>query len=437
MNFLQKSSFLTERLIRISIKIFSLKKSQLLIGAVVIAVLFALTLNSIQSFIWWGYWSSDLILIGTVDALIIAGVMAPILIVIIGQLTKYEEYKRKAEADLKMHAELSEEERKFKLYIENAVDVVTVIDAKAYITYESPSVKKNFGYDPFELIGKSAFEFIHPDDMKETLDVFKNAIKKPYSSNTLVLRFLRKDGTWAFVRVSGKNMIDDPIINGIILNVTDISERLVIENQLKKSIYEKEILMKEIHHRVKNNFMTISSLLYLQSEMSREPKVTEILTDCQNRVRSMALIHEKLYQTETFTEIDANSYIQRLVSFVQSSYISNSVEINIKLHVEEEIQLVPGKAISVGLIINELLSNIYKYAYPSANKGEVEIVLLKEKDEYCLTVKDDGIGLSEDFDVLNTTSLGLKLVQIMSEQMGGKFSIDRNNGTEFRIFFPL
>jgi len=437
MNFLQKSSFLTERLIRISIKIFSLKKSQLLIGAVVIAVLFALTLNSIQSFIWWGYWSSDLILIGTVDALIIAGVMAPILIVIIGQLTKYEEYKRKAEADLKMHAELSEEERKFKLYIENAVDVVTVIDAKAYITYESPSVKKNFGYDPFELIGKSAFEFIHPDDMKETLDVFKNAIKKPYSSNTLVLRFLRKDGTWAFVRVSGKNMIDDPIINGIILNVTDISERLVIENQLKKSIYEKEILMKEIHHRVKNNFMTISSLLYLQSEMSREPKVTEILTDCQNRVRSMALIHEKLYQTETFTEIDANSYIQRLVSFVQSSYISNSVEINIKLHVEEEIQLVPGKAISVGLIINELLSNIYKYAYPSANKGEVEIVLLKEKDEYCLTVKDDGIGLSEDFDVLNTTSLGLKLVQIMSEQMGGKFSVERNNGTEFRILFPL
>lgn len=437
MKFLQKSSFLTEKLLRVSIKIFSLRKWQLLIGVVLTAVLFAFIMNSIQSFIWWNYWFDDLILIGTIDALVIAGIMAPILIAIVGQLTKYEEYKKHAEAEIKMQAEISEEEKKFKLYIENSVDVVTVIDSNGYIIYESPSVKKNFGYDPGDLIGRSAFKFIHPDDTKMVLDVFKKAIKEPDSSKTLEFRFLKKDRTWAYIRASGKNMIENPIINGIVLNVTDISQRLEIENQLKKSITEKETLMKEIHHRVKNNFMTISSLLHLQSEMSNDPKVKEIFTDSQNRVRSMALIHEKLYQSETFSEIDADSYIQRLVSFIQSSYTTSLIDIEIKLDVDTGIQLLPGQALSLGLIINELLSNIFKYAFPSNNVGQVEIKFFKKADEYYLIVKDDGVGLPEEYDLSNSTSLGLKLVRLMTEQMNGKFCMKGNDGSEFRIIFPV
>ena len=436
MKFLQKDISIKEKFVKISITIISLKNWQLIVGAVITAELFTFILNSLQSLLWWSFWSPELIMIGTIDALFVAGVMAPLLIVIAGQITKYQEYKKKAEAEAKLHAVISEEEKKFKLYVENSTDTVSIIDSFGYFTYESPSVKKNYGYETVDLIGKSVFEFIHPDDIKFALDAFSNVVRVPYFEKTIEVRFLRKDGTWAHVRTSGKNMIDNPDINGIILNNVDITQRVEIENQLTKSIKEKETLMKEIHHRVKNNFMTVSSLLYLQSEISNDPKITEILTECQNRVRSMALIHEKLYQSETFTEIDVNGYLQRLVSFIQSSYVIGSEEITINLDIDTEIRLVPGRAISLGLIINELLSNTFKYAFPSTRNGIVDIKLFQKLDQYFLTVKDNGVGFPEGYDLSNSTSLGLKLVQMMTEQVKGKFSVNRNGGTEFKIIFP-
>jgi two-component system, sensor histidine kinase PdtaS len=435
-NFLSKNFFRKEKFIKKFLLLFSLKKWQLLLGTFVAAEFFTFVLNSVQSLIWWHFWSFELIIIGTIDALFIVAVLAPLVIGLAIQTTKYSEYKKKAEEEAKAQAELSEGEKKFRLYLENSVDVVTVIDANGYIIYESPSSKKNFGYDSADLIGRSAFEFVHPDDLKIVIDVFKGAIQKPYSSKTVELRFLKKNGEWANVRVSGKNMISDPIIKGIVLNIFDITERIQIENQLKKNIVEKDMLMKEIHHRVKNNFMTVSSLLFLQSELVNEPKVTEVFLECQNRIRSMALIHEKLYQSETLSEIDVHSYVQRLVSYIKSSYITGSTNVSINLEIDHSIRLDPEKAISMGLIINELLSNIFKYAFKDKESGNVRIELFRRGDNYNLMVKDNGVGLPKDFNISSSNSLGFRLVEMMSAQMNGKLIISGNNGSEFKIEFP-
>ncbi len=437
MNFLSKKILGKEILLKYFNTLFSLKKWQLILGTFIAAEFFTFVLNSIQSFIWWKFWSFELILIGTIDALFIVSILAPLVITLTSQTAKYAEYRRKAEEEAKTQAELSEGEKKFRLYLENSVDVITVVDANGYVIYESPSSKKNFGYEPADLIGRSAFEFIHPDDIKTVLDLFTRAVKKPFSENSIELRFLKKNGDWASVRVSGKNMITDPIIKGIVLNVFDITERIQIETQLKKSIAEKNTLMKEIHHRVKNNFMTVSSLLFLQSELVNEPKVTEIFLECQNRIRSMALIHEKLYQSETISEIDVYSYVQRLVSYIQSSYITGSTQVLINLEIDQSIKLEPEKAISMGLILNELLSNIFKYAFQGRESGTVWIGLLKNADKYFLIVKDNGIGLPEEFNISTSNSLGFKLVEMMTAQMNGKLSISGKNGSEFKIEFQV
>lgn len=428
--------YFKEKLLKFFNQLTSLKKWELLTGTVFTAVLFAFIMNSIQSYIWWNSWSSDLILIGTIDALLIAGILGPILIALVAQTVKYTEYKRRVEEEARNNAEISEEEKKFRLYVENSVDAVTVIDNKGVIIYESPSVKKIFGYNPGDLVGRSVFEFIHPDNMKEALALFTRAAMKPYSENSIELQFLKHNGEWAYIRASGKNMIPDPVIRGIILNVTDISERIEMESRLKKTIAEKDILMKEIHHRVKNNFMTVSSLLYLQADHVNDPKVTEVFLECQNRIQSMALIHEKLYQSETLSEVDMLSYIQRLISYIQSSYINSVANISIDLDIDPVIKFGTQKAISTGLIINELLSNIFKYAFPSKQDGYIQIRLNKNSDSFNLIVKDDGIGFPEEYNLASSNSLGLKLVRVMAQQMHGDFTIKNSAGTEFLINFP-
>jgi len=433
---IRNSIFPKEKMLKYFNVLFSLKKWQLLLGTVVAAELFTFLMNSIQSFIWWNFWSAELILIGTIDALFIAGFLGPLVILLAGQTAKYAEFKRRAEAEARAQAELSEEEKKFRLYVENSVDAVTVVDKNGYIIYESPSVKKIFGYEPGDLVGRSAFEFIHPDDIKRALDLFTRAIRKPYSANKIELRFLRKNGEWADIHASGKNMITDPVIRGVILNVSDITDRVEIENRLKETIAEKDMLMKEIHHRVKNNFMTISGLLYLQSEMVNDPKVTGVFLECQNRIKSMALIHEKLYQSENLSEVDIHGYLQRLVSFIHSSYINNLIRVTINLDVDQAIRLGTEKAISLGLIMNELLSNIFKYAFPSRADGKIVISLARKEKKYCLIVRDNGIGFPDEYNFAAANSLGLKLVKMMSDQMHGNFSISNNGGTEFKIEFP-
>jgi two-component sensor histidine kinase len=237
---------------------------------------------------------------------------------------------------------------------------------------------------------------------------------------------------------------------GIVGIMLDITERKKAEQALLKT---EEIRKKEIHHRIKNNLQVISSLLSLQAEHFSDKKVKESFHDSQNRVISMSLIHEELYKTgetgsvETF---DFKAYIQKLANELFRSYMVGDEGIHLKLDMESAF-LGMDTGIPLGIIINELVSNSLKHAFPRGRGGEIQIKLHRtgisqskgnnrypgscETSEFLLTVSDNGIGLPEDIDFRHTSSLGLQLVNILVEQINGSIELKRGKGTEFRIKF--
>ncbi|MCH8294198.1 GAF domain-containing protein [Candidatus Poribacteria bacterium] len=208
-------------------------------------------------------------------------------------------------------------------------------------------------------------------------------------------------------------------------------------SELQASLQEKKMLLKEIHHRVKNNLQIIASLLDLQSDLLTDPQVLSAFTESQNRIRSMALIHEQLYQSADLMRIDFGKYINDLVYSLFNAYESHSYGIISTIEVDE-IPLNVDAAIPCGLILNELVSNCLKHAFPSRHHGEIHITLRPEKDgQLTLIVRDDGTGFPDNLDFRETESLGLQLVCILTDQLKGSITLNRNRGTVFQITFPV
>jgi two-component sensor histidine kinase len=215
----------------------------------------------------------------------------------------------------------------------------------------------------------------------------------------------------------------------------EIAERQGAEEQIKASLLEKEVLLKEIHHRVKNNLQVISSLLYLQSKQIVEPKTLEMFVDSQNRVRSMALVHERLYQTEDLARVNVAEYIRSLTSYLFQSYGPGADRIKLEVDVAN-LLLGIDIAVPCGLIINELLSNALKHAFPGNAKGSIRVGFSTGPDgRYTLVVGDNGVGFPEGSDFRQTRSLGLQLVRTLVNQLEGTIELDRSGGTQFQIVF--
>ncbi|MFN2218978.1 MAG: histidine kinase dimerization/phosphoacceptor domain -containing protein [Anaerolineae bacterium] len=215
----------------------------------------------------------------------------------------------------------------------------------------------------------------------------------------------------------------------------EIAERRRAEGQLKTSLAEKEMLLKEIHHRVKNNLQVISSLLYLQSRQIEDKEALKMFEESQHRVRSMALVHERLYQTRDLASVDLTDYLQRLASYLLRSYRGTSPSIRLNVNAEP-IALGIDLAVPCGLIVNELVSNSLKHAFSDGQEGEITIDLgIDPEGRYRLVVGDNGLGLPDDLDFRNTESLGLRLVSTLVDQLEGTIELDRSNGTRFTFSF--
>jgi two-component sensor histidine kinase len=218
--------------------------------------------------------------------------------------------------------------------------------------------------------------------------------------------------------------------------VTDISELKRAEENIKASLREKDVLLSEIHHRVKNNLQVISSILRLQANNINDSRTNEIFLDAQHRIITMGLVHEKLYRAENFSEIDVKEYIRDLVESVSSSYNPNPDKIKVVMDIDP-VSINLDTMIPIGLILNELLTNSMKYAFPEKRKGTITIRLKKYSDaKFHFSIEDDGIGIPEHFDFENTQSLGLRLVQALSEQINGQLIIKNKIGSSFTIEFP-
>lgn len=219
------------------------------------------------------------------------------------------------------------------------------------------------------------------------------------------------------------------------INLASVAlQRRRAEIALNKSLKEKELLLKEIHHRVKNNLMVISSLLAIQSRYIKDQDAREVFKDSQNRANSMALIHEQLYGSTDLKMIDFGDYLRNLISDLFSTYVLDPNVIILNMDVDD-VNLDINTAIPLGLIVNELISNAMKYAFPDRRKGGINISLRSKDGIIMMTIADNGVGFPEDLDFKNTESLGLQLVNSLIGQIEGEIELDRNNGTEFKIIF--
>ena len=214
----------------------------------------------------------------------------------------------------------------------------------------------------------------------------------------------------------------------------EIKIRKQTEEKLKASLQEKELLIKEIHHRVKNNMQVISSLLSLQEGYISDPKAIEMLQDSQNRVRTMALIHEKLYHSHDLTQIDFAEYMENFTYQLLSAFKDYAQNINIQFDMDK-ISLGIDTAIPCGLIVNELLTNAIKYAFPDKREGEITLSFKVKDDVYTLSIKDNGVGLPEDIDIEEPETFGLQLLKTLVEQLEGTMKVERQGGTTVTIVF--
>jgi PAS domain S-box-containing protein len=217
----------------------------------------------------------------------------------------------------------------------------------------------------------------------------------------------------------------------------EIAERMSVEEQIKASLEEKVILLKEIHHRVKNNLQVISSLLNLQARTVEDPETLEVLRDSRNRVRSMALIHEKIYRSHDLAKVDFADYIQNLASFLIRSYRSQSASVALTVDADG-VFLAIDIAVPCGLIINELISNALKHAFADGRTGEIQVTLRPNGNQHMtLTVSDNGVGFPAELDFRETDSLGLQLVNTLVRQIDGTIELHRDGGTRFEIAFAV
>ncbi|TAN44784.1 MAG: PAS domain S-box protein [Nitrospirae bacterium] len=214
----------------------------------------------------------------------------------------------------------------------------------------------------------------------------------------------------------------------------EIAERKNAEKKIERSLREKEVLLQEIHHRVKNNMNVITSLLMLQTEGISDPSVRDIFTDCQNRIKSMALVHEKLYGSHDLAHIDFKEYLENLVGGIADAYNRRNVRLSVDM---EPLHLDVNIGIPCGLMVNELVTNSFKYAFPEERSGTIRVGVNKNSEkDYLLFVEDDGTGFPSDIDFRNHSSLGLKLVNVLTKQVRGTIELSSERGTVFKINFP-
>jgi PAS domain S-box-containing protein len=309
----------------------------------------------------------------------------------------------------------------FLIMLDHDKNIVTINDATTEL----------LGYEKEELIGKSVkyiFADQTPENCKNLFNVntnsivnFETRLKSKY--NKVIPVLLSKSVI--------KNENGD--IMGIVCIGNNIVEIKYAEEKIKASLKEKELLLRELHHRVKNNLQIILSLINLQSNGIKDQEDLEIFRESQSRVKSMAIIHEKLYQSADFASINFEEYIQSLVSYLISYYSSEMIEVEID--VEKGIILNMDTAVPCGLIINELITNSIKHAFKGLKSGKIYIKLQSDDGCFTLIVGDNGIGFPADVDVKNPQKLGLQLVKSLTDQLEGKIEFNGINGAEFKINF--
>lgn len=336
---------------------------------------------------------------------------------------------------------LRRSEKEFKILyefhkevLENSPAGILKLNNKLQIEYCNPEMNKILNLPENEtdtITGKNL----------EDIDIFRNT---PIKSILEDLQNGREVSTELTINYSDEKvfyvilncvpLFEEKKFAGIVLLANDVTKLKKAEQQIMASLNEKEVLLKELHHRVKNNMQIISSMLKLQLEYIEDPKALELSRSSHNRVKTMALVHEKLYKSNNLARIDFTEYVRSLTIYLLGYYRIDTKRINIKSDVQNILMDI-NTAIPCGLILNELFSNSLKHAFPDNRKGEISITFKSESDESILIVSDNGIGLPSELDIDNPKSLGFQLLNALVKQLHGKMNLSINEFTSFQINF--
>ena len=308
--------------------------------------------------------------------------------------------------------------------------------------YWSPELRNYWGISPQEPVEPTfLWEVTHPEDLESVREAHRRA-RDPQGDGRYSMqhRVIRPDGSIRWVDMRARTFFEGtgeqrhPVRT--VGALVDITERRKAMEALRDSLREKEILLREVHHRVKNNLQIIASLLHFQAKQVKHPDDLAAFADGRNRLRSMILVHEKLYQSPDLSRVDLGNYLRALVRDLHHSYLNSGGSLDIRVAIEP-VALPIESALPCGMIVCELLTNVFKYAFPEGRRGSVTVSLGVSNGLIRLCVNDDGIGLPATFDADQGASFGWQLIRNLISQLGGAANVGSHDGTQVEVTFPL
>jgi PAS domain S-box-containing protein len=336
----------------------------------------------------------------------------------------------------RMEEALRESEEKFRNMVESSLQGIVIMQDERLV-YANDALASIIGYDIEELMAlpqERVRELVHPADRDMIWRRMADRLAGKKVPSRYEIRVIGKDGSIRWLELVS-SVIEFKRRPAVQVAIVDISEQKQAEERIKATLNEKEVMLREIHHRVKNNMQIILSLLRIQARTVRDRKTREMFKQSQNRIRSMALIHEALYKSDDLSNIDFSDYISRMTTHLLSIYRESLGEVSIKQEAEGMF-LDINRAIPCGLLISELVSNSLKHAFPEKRKGKISIKMSGHKiHKYRLVVKDNGVGFPEGLNFRETETLGLQLVADLVNQLHGSIDLKKGMGTEFVVNF--
>ena len=337
---------------------------------------------------------------------------------------------------IKAEENLKQQKEYLRTVIDTDPNFVFAKDYDGKFTLVNKAVADNYGTTPEELIDKTDADFNDkPDEVEHFLKDDREVIlsgKPRFISEEQVTDANTGETKWyQTIKVPLKGTNGDLQVLGV---AADITARKLAEEITSRSLREKELLLKEIHHRVKNNLQIIVSLLKMQSKFVFDNRDLEIFNKSRSRVETMALIHEKLYKSVDISKIDIGNYLKDLVNHLLNAYNVHSARIDFSINVEN-IFMGIDTAIPCGLIVNELINNILKHAFPYGYNGKIQLNLTREAEDLKMEVIDNGVGIPDTFDIGNSDTLGMQLIDTLVRQLDGIVNINKSDGTSFVIKF--